>query len=131
MLTFYVERIVDYELRIIDSSDHLHIDLSGVLISREAKQMVHDVLQPLLATHHRRLLLDVRTLDLKSSTSDDFWQAAYAANQLTTSKHKIALLSSEAYLKANRFFETVGVNRGMHIRTFTDEQDARNWLMDS
>lgn len=120
---------MSYELKSIVFSDYLYLELAGTLNEAVSRHMVDDVVARLIDSRHRKMLLDVRTLALKTSVIEDYSQAAYTAEQLLGKKITIALWHREIDLGANKFFETVCVNRGANIRSFTDEQDAIDWLM--
>jgi hypothetical protein len=118
-----------YELEVIETPKYIIVKLSGTLDKEVSFRMVDEVIAVFQASNHYKMLLDTRQLQLATSLIQDHSQASYAATLLVGKKHLIAHLTLEGKLDADLFFETVGVNRGMNIRTFTEEQDAINWLI--
>lgn len=120
---------MNYKLEVIDTPEYLRIVLSGVVDESNARKMMDDFVAALAESKHHRALVDSRPLQLQTSVLADYDSAAHTAKQLLGRKHAIANLTSPEKLDAERFFETVCVNRGMFLRIFTDEQDAIRFLV--
>ena len=117
-----------YKLTVTDNPEYQIIKISGTLSKDITKKIVDEALEICVATRYCNMLIDVRQLELATSLIDDFFQATYAAAAFAGKKHRIAHLTREDKLEADQFFETVGLNRGLKIRTFIAEEDAINWL---
>ncbi len=95
--------------------------------SREAWQQLADGLALL---EHGLALVDDRAIELETSTSLDFRHASFVADLLSPISRRVAVLDCEENSGANRFFETVCVNRGLRLRFFVEQQAALDWLLD-
>lgn len=78
-----------------------------------------------------RLLTDLRQLQPLSggSTFERLQLGERGAAVAATSGIAVAVLAFEPFLDPERFGETVAVNRGLNVRTFTDEVAALLWLV--
>lgn len=119
-----------YEIKASEGPEYLRVEISGVLDEGVSEAMVEEFVELFSASPHYRVLIDTTALRLKSSTLLDYSQASYLVSQLMGKKHRIANVSLEIDAESNRFFETVGVNRGLIYRAFTEERDAIDWLDD-
>jgi hypothetical protein len=120
---------MNYKFETIHTPDYLIVKISGVLDADNLITMADDFIAVITNSEHYKVLVDTRQLELKTSVIEDHHQAEHIATQLLGIKHRIALLGPSHYLQENTFFETVSVNRGVNLLTFTKEEDAINYLM--
>ncbi len=73
------------------------------------------------------VLTDERKLDYNLSTIDTYELAKYYAGAVS-SLVKIAIVCSPDNFVDGKFWETVGQNRGLTVRVFTDVEQAHRWL---
>jgi hypothetical protein len=132
--TWYSQRKVTkgmaYYKVCVDKRQYLHVQLYGVRNRQNACHIVDDVEQAIMAGPHRLVLLDVRGQDAVATGFNTYEQASYAAARLSQLKPKIAYLSKEEDFEDARYWETVAVNRGLWLRLFHEETDARQWLLE-
>ena len=76
---------------------------------------------------YHRMLVDTREVAIGPATMDTF--------EVTSSLHhdlpehfRLAILTSKKMLNDARFGENVSINRGFKVQTFTQEQNALDWL---
>ncbi|MDH3440247.1 MAG: hypothetical protein OEM63_05825 [Gammaproteobacteria bacterium] len=118
-----------HELTCVDGTDYLHLVLCGRLDQSNLRQTNIEIAAAFFESNHQKMLIDVRKLELDTSVIDDFDQASHFAMSFARVPHRIAHLTIAEKLDADQFFETVGLNRGLNIRNFLNEQDAVDWLM--
>lgn len=81
---------------------------------------------------HRSLLLDIRGVTGREPTMSERYDQAvkFASLQAATKPRiKVAVLGALPIVHWQRFGEIVATNRGAHVRVFTDEAQALDWLI--
>ena len=120
-----------FRLELEDRLEYCHIVVTGRLDASSSHQMTDEIVRAIAASRHDKVLIDARRMVLGTSVLEDYQQASYAAAQMAGKKHRIAQLGVFENSDADEFFETVGLNRGLNFRTFTDEGPAIDWLLQS
>lgn len=77
-----------------------------------------------------RVLCDETALEYRLDTVDTY-RAAEFMSQHVPALAKAAIVCQPRGLEAACFWEDAAVNRGLHVRVFTDLAAARSWLQDS
>ncbi len=106
--------------------DWLVVRLSGPYSLESFVGVITDIGKATRTAPAAALLVD--TLEMFGAIEDlDRYRFAMAAveQQITA---PIAFLGKEPILDPGRFAEVVARNRGVNVRAFTSEPDARNWL---
>ena len=80
-------------------------------------------------------LSDYRQVRLKLSTMEIFkvpqiMQAEFSSLNLWVNRLKRAVVAAED-LEDYRFYENAAINRGQHLKVFTDINEAKKWLSES
>jgi hypothetical protein len=76
----------------------------------------------------QRILIDVVDVANRLNVTELFL-ATDAHSKLGPPRPRAALLGRSDQERELRFIETVGFNRGMPIKAFTDEKQAMSWLL--
>lgn len=119
----------------VPKEGYLHIALDGVW-GRSSFAETADKILALCEKHQaHKVLMDVRGLNGTPTTLERFtmatvFTAKYLKARLT---HRIppcrfSVIGNHPIVDHNRFEETVAVNRGLPVRTFTDLEKALDWL---
>ena len=82
----------------------------------------------LLAYNRSRILVDTANVIVKLSASEDY-KLINELRQVIPSYVSIALIVSRNRVPLGRFIETVAINNGIRLRTFTHKNEAAAWLM--
>lgn len=82
-----------------------------------------------LAIRHgaERILCDERQLEYRLGTVDTF-RAAETIAAMAPRVARVAIVCSPQDFEDGKFWETVAVNRGLHVRVYTDIDKARRWV---
>lgn len=105
--------------------------------SETDNQMVREMMNMVVQTGVRKILLDMRTLQFDFSVLRIFERAQEMRDQrrtveMVSSKVALVYTSTSAKLEEDmRFFENAAQNRGLPYRSFHNIDDARLWLLDS
>jgi hypothetical protein len=81
------------------------------------------------ATSYRcpKVLCDERELDYDLRTFETFEAAKLIAEQ-TPKVAKVAIVCKPEHMDEAEFWETVAVNRGLHVRVFHELEEAEEWM---
>ncbi len=87
----------------------------------------NDAIRALKENQLHRLLVDARQIDAKMSVFDDFeFTKEHQSTSLTSVR--IAVVHRPEESKRFKFIEDVSANRGGSMKTFTDPEEAIDWL---
>jgi len=113
--------------------EFLHVTATGEFSLEEAKRTFLEMLEVVAANHSTRVLFDGRELTGEPTTIQRFYYGVFAAEEiavrLVKNVPRFAYVLKEPILDPKRLGETVAVNRGMKVKTFTDFDAALNWLL--
>ena len=76
-----------------------------------------------------KILCDERNLEDAIGTFDIFEAATIIAEEAPRVA-RIAIVCSPEFFEDGRFWETVAVNRGLHVRMYIDINLAKTWLIE-
>lgn len=113
------------EIRVNESDKIIEVFTSGVLTRKDMENTKEKFIQINAEKSINRVLIDTTRLEYAPSTFDIF--EALATQPMG---FKIAILFTplSAITDDIYFAETVGSNRGVIIKAFSDESEARQWL---
>ena len=115
--------------------EFLHVTVTGEFALKEAQASFCDILAA--AEEHKlaKVLFDGRGISGDPTTIQRFCYAEYVAHETTrfgrrstVGMPRFAYVLEAPVLDAQRFGETVALNRGMDVKTFDDVGEARRWL---
>ncbi len=112
--------------------EFLHVTVTGEFSLKEAKQTFLEILEAVAANHSTRVLFDGRGITGEPTTIHRFYYGVFAAEEtirLVRGIPRFAYVLEEPVLDSQRIGETVALNRGMKVKTFTDYDAALNWLL--
>jgi hypothetical protein len=122
-------------LSLTDSPAFLHARLSGEFSLEEAERTFLEILQAVERRDSTRVLVDGRGVTGKPTIAERFYYGEFVARSVIKLCRKtkrplpkFSYVLLEPVLDKHRLGETVAVNRGMNLKTFTDFDDAAKWL---
>jgi len=118
--------------RIFHGRDFVKADVNGRVDLEASKEALRSLMQDSDVPPDRRMLLDLRDAKCEMSVTDVYWlvEAMVVERLKFADRTAILALCSEARDLAD-FMGTAGGNRGLKIRAFADEEEARQWLGDA
>lgn len=93
----------------------------------ELIEYIMAVIQEGLRLNSPAMLVDVTRLSYRLTLSDEI-AASEAVASAAKGLRKIALVYAKQFVADNIIFETIAVNRGLNVKVFTSEEEARKWL---
>lgn len=94
---------------------------------RQVKDYGFAVLSAALSSRCTKVLCDERELIYSLGTFDSFESAKYIS-ELAPDIAKVAIVCRPENIEDADFWETVAVNRGLHVRVFKTLAEAESWL---
>lgn len=119
---------MSYKIEVNNDSGYIHVLHYGESDVEEFIRVGQDALS--FVTEHRifRVLADVSGITNKASITDLFTSTTHHAETAQV-RPKTAIFGKPEQREELYFLETVGVNRGMNLKIFTDSDDALKWLL--
>ena len=117
---------LDYEITTRPDAGYLRITAVGAFGTEPTKRLFDRVAADVKNYGASRVLIDAQGIVGSVSTMAHFELGAYAASRVRV---RAALVGRPDVI--DRFGETVAINRGASARVFTDEVEARDWLLGS
>ena len=109
--------------------------VAGEFELRLAQKHFIELLDEAVHMNARKVLIDGRQMTGNPTAFERFLYGMFAATSTLEILHqhnvrlKFAYVIHEPLRDPERFGETVAGNRGMDVKTFEDEHEARDWLM--
>ena len=108
-----------------ERSTYLTCTITGKWVTDDLKLYADTLRAELARLGHKRLLVDMATVEGPPPEMDRFYMGEYIASALRGIK--IAIVYKKVY--ENNFFEDTAVNRGAYETVFPDKETALTWLM--
>ena len=106
----------------------LKIKISGQASNKNASEIARQTHEIIKDHEHGLICVDVRDIQ---GRLDLFETYAHVRDYMPDApRRKTAVIELAANVRHYTFFETVSVNRGQHLRVFTDPCAAEAWLFD-
>ena len=119
-----------YKIEIVRDPGYILVHQNGVVSTDDVDAIRSEIFDLVAQEGLTRVVVDVRNQTNDYSTAEMFNMTVDHAVQKTPfSKPRVCLLVRPNQEDNARFIENVGVNRGMPIKYFTDEQAGLKWLM--
>ena len=118
-----------YKIELIEDGKYVRLTLVSVLTMKEHKEFRAEALTALADTGWTKILIDTTQASPKMSILDDYEFTSELQSHLP-SELRTAILYRADEAKRYQFIEDVARNRGVSLRTFTDESQAFAWLHD-
>src|SRR5215470_7212146 len=116
-------------------SDLLRVCATGEFSLDEAKRLFVEMMEAVAANGSKGVLLDGRTVTGDPRIMERFYYAEFAAKTVAHFQElgvsfatPFAYVLREPVLDAERFGETVAVNRALHFKAFDSVEKALEWL---
>ena len=113
------------EIRVNENDSIIEVMSSGVLTRKDMENTKAKFLQINAEKAINKVFIDATRLEHCPDTLDIF---EFFATQLLGFKIAILFTASSAITDDIFFAETVGSNRGVIVKAFSDENEARLWL---
>ena len=123
---------------IIDESQpqYLLLTMEGVWENARVPETSDRILDFCVQHKSTRVLIDMRKFDGNPSTLDRFQMATYFSMKYLKlilagdlKPCRFAVIGNHPLVDPQRFEETVSVNKGLPVKTFTDLDQALAWLL--
>ena len=111
-----------------NSDPYIRVTWSGVITPADIQISTIEVFGRTVEDGLDKVLVDVRSITNTLSTSDLFFTTEAQA-KLGPPRPHAALLGRADQKPELEFIESVGVNRGMPLKSFTSEPEALAWLL--
>lgn len=108
-----------------DRETYLFVKYAGPYQLNVLLRLMDEVAEACLEMGHNKVLVDLREMPGKISTMDRFQLGVHGSERFRKTAQVAVVYRGE---EINRFAETVGLNRGIHARIFSDIEEAQVWL---
>ncbi len=120
---------MSYTLTCSSTEDYLRIRIDGTWPCEKPEDIMSDIFNHWAKHHNLVLLIDIRNMEDTPSIHGDYENAKRFVDAGFSQGRRIAVLDKLYRHKANDFFETTAINRGLLFQFFYgDEQEAIDWL---
>lgn len=116
-------------LKVINTKDFIKTTITGKFDFATSKQALLDIISLIKQPGEYDVLVDTREAKSMLSTLNIHELGEVLANHPILRRSRICVLVPANEINDAGFFETVAVNRGVHIKAFTDFEQAIKWLM--
>ncbi len=116
-------------VKIIHARDFIKTTATGILDFASSKQAIVDIASQIKQPGEYDVLVDNREAIAKLSITELFELGKALADCPALSRSRVGLVVPARAMKQADFFETVAVNRGVQVRTFTNFDQAIAWLV--
>lgn len=116
-------------LKVINTKDFIKTTVTGILDFVASKQAIMDILSLIKQPGEYDVLLDTREAESLLSIMNLHELGKMLASHPILRRSRICILVPINSIDKAGFFETVAVNRGVKIKTFTDFEQAIAWLV--
>jgi len=112
--------------------DYLYVQASGIRSIENIISLAQDYINASEEKGYKRVLVDVRDMTGELQTVDSYDLGKEAPDKLGGVHPwlKGAIVDLEKNRERYHFLETVLVNRGFHIRFFSNLDEAKRWLLE-
>ena len=114
-------------LRITEKEAYVRFDYTGEFSQSAGKQCIDTMVEACSQLQIRKALLDCRNMTGEIPILESFMVAQYGG-KMRDFISKTALVGREEQMLPDNFVENVAVNRGIHLKIFTDIEEAIDWL---
>jgi hypothetical protein len=122
-------------IEMLPDSDLLKVQATGEFSLEEAKRTFLEIMDGVALHRSKRVLVDGRTITGDPGTIERFYYGEFAAQTVARYEERgvspatpFAYVLIEPVLDAQKFGETVAVNRGMRVKVSDNLEEALEWL---
>ena len=119
---------MDYRITLEPHPEYLHVTVTGRNSAENVAAYLKDVIEECRRSECYRVLIDERLEGPRLEASDVFEIASTGAIRALGIFQAVAYVDPKMGDMAD-FAETVAINRGMPVKTFTSVDQARAWLL--
>lgn len=123
------------DLEFFSKDGHLHVRVLGEFTLEDANDALLNMLDEVKSRQATRVLVDCLELEGGISIVERFMHSDFGSEALEKKMGeglppsvRFAYVMKGAFWENNEFSERVAVNRGVNVKNFDDERDARQWL---
>jgi hypothetical protein len=118
------------KIKIIHTKDFISAKPDGSMDLKASLNLLRDLVTEIETTGEHLILVDVRNVDVRLSTCDNYILGkAIAEKSFHIYQKKFALLIQPSDNENAHFLESVSRNRGSNLKVFTDFEPAISWLI--
>ena len=117
-----------YKVELSEEGDYVRIILLNQLTRTEHEDFRAKALSAIDETGWDKVLIDATSASPKMSFTDDYDFTRELQSHLPINLNT-AIVHCAHEAERYQFIEDVAINRGVNLRTFTNESEALNWLL--
>ncbi len=117
------------EYTISEDQSVIRVLYMGQTSYETSSNMMRDVAEVIARTGLKKLLFDIRDAKGTGSYALPIQHVEEAPSMGFTPMLRSAIIGAPKDQVMLKYIEDVSVNRGMQVRTFTDEEQALSWLL--
>lgn len=121
--------MVPYAIRVEVRPAYLIVRARGTLTASVDRRLNLETAEACRLHKRSRVLIDVSRMKGAPTTLEDYETASTLDTRWGEVVARAAMLDSPEFATENHFFETVALNRGYILKTFTREDQAIEWLL--
>ena len=116
-------------VKVINTKDFIKTTATGILDFAASKQAILEIASQIKQPGEYEVLVDTREAEIMLSMVDLYELGEALANHPALRQSKIGLLTPKSPIDNAGFLELVAQNRGVHIKAFSDFEQAITWLV--
>ena len=117
-------------IKLVKTKDFISTTASGELNLEESKNVLNKLAALIMPDEQHDILIDIRDTVSVLTLSDIYELVSEVGRHRSSFRNKIAILLADHHdFDKAAFLEMCAGNRGFSVNTFTEFEEAINWLM--
>jgi len=117
-------------IKLVKTKDFISTTASGELNLEESKNVLNKLAALMMPDEQHDILIDIRDTVSVLTLSDIYELVSEVGRHRSSFRNKIAILLADHHdFDKAAFLEMCAGNRGFSVNTFTEFEEAINWLM--
>jgi hypothetical protein len=116
-------------IKVIQTKDFIKTTVTGVLDFAVSRQALLDIASQIEQPGESEILVDTREAEAVLSVVDIYELGQALADHSSLRRSKIGILTQLRDAQQVGFLEIVAANQGVHVRVFTEFEEAITWLV--
>ncbi len=117
-------------IKLVKTKDFISTTASGELNLEESKNVLNKLAALMMPDEEHDILIDIRVTVSVLTLSDIYELVSEVGRHRSSFRNKIAILLADHHdFDKAAFLEMCAGNRGFSVNTFTEFEEAINWLM--
>lgn len=120
-----------YNLQIEKESNFLSVKISGIRNSKTVSKAAKEIIETCKINKCLKVIIDVRELEGRMSVFESYMLVSREFTRLKqfSSLEKAAIVDNKENKERLKFFERTAKTFGFNIRTFSEPDEAREWII--